>query len=173
MGVGRGNGKRGGNGGNNSTDAKSLRGGETFQQCRKYIIQCSTFSSEWSQVRIWGRRTYSLPRASSNLVSPLRRGAPGFWNSTFFYYIFSKKGRFLSFGKENKISPLLSSLEISLWLPLETSNNGPPLVVTSFYCCLTDVDDTFAVIGIATSSFWFDKAFHRNHTNVRQGWLKT
>ena len=29
-----------------------------------------------------------------------RRWASGYWNFTFFYYIFSKKGRFLSFEKE-------------------------------------------------------------------------
>jgi len=108
---GRRKGQRGENGANNSPDANSLRG--RAKRSNKYIIQCSTLFSEWSQVRIWGRQTCSLPRASSNLVAPLRRGvvgAPGFLNSTFFYYIFSKKGRFLSFGKEKWNSTTFESL---------------------------------------------------------------
>jgi len=35
------------------------------------VLQCSTFSAERPQVRIWGRQICFLPRASSNLVTPL------------------------------------------------------------------------------------------------------
>jgi len=46
-------------------------GAEKSQQCHKYFLQCSTFTSERSQVRTWGRQTCFLPRAPSNLVTPL------------------------------------------------------------------------------------------------------
>jgi len=36
-----------------------------------YFLQYSTFASERPQVRIWGRQTCFLPRAPSNLVTPL------------------------------------------------------------------------------------------------------
>ena len=38
------------------------------QQCRKYFLQYSTFASERTQVRTWGRQTCFLPRVPSNLV---------------------------------------------------------------------------------------------------------
>jgi len=44
---------------------------EKPQQCHKYFLQYSTFVSERSQVRIWGRQTCFLSRAPFNLVTPL------------------------------------------------------------------------------------------------------
>jgi len=41
------------------------------QQCHMYILQYSKFAPEKSQVRTWGRQTCFLPRAPSNLVTPL------------------------------------------------------------------------------------------------------
>jgi len=35
------------------------------------VLQCSTFASERPQVRAWGRQTCFLPRAPSDLVTPL------------------------------------------------------------------------------------------------------
>jgi len=46
---------------------------------------------------------------------------------TFSYYIFSKKGCFLSFEKENEISPLSTPLEKYFLLPSEKAINGPSL----------------------------------------------
>jgi len=63
---------------NNSPGAESLRGrqitaggAEKSQQCHMYILQCSKFACERSQVRTRGRRTCFLPRAPSNLVTHL------------------------------------------------------------------------------------------------------
>ena len=41
------------------------------QPCHTYLLQYSTFASGRPQVRKWGRQTCFLPRAPSNLVSPL------------------------------------------------------------------------------------------------------
>ena len=49
---------------------------------------------------------------------------PGFWNLTFFCYIFSITRRFLSFGKEKWNFTIFGPLEISLYLPLKKSTNG-------------------------------------------------
>jgi len=46
-------------------------GAEKSQQCHKYFLQYSTFTSERPQFRTWGRQTCFLPRAPSNLVTPL------------------------------------------------------------------------------------------------------
>ena len=69
---------RGGQGGNNSPGAKSLwghriteGGAEKSQQCHKYFLQYSKFGSENAQVRPRGPKTCFLPRAPSNLVTPL------------------------------------------------------------------------------------------------------
>jgi len=63
----RNDGKRG----HNSPSAESLPGGRKSQQYHKCFLQCSTFASERPQVRTRGRQTCFLPRASSNLVTPL------------------------------------------------------------------------------------------------------
>jgi len=47
------------------------RGAAKTQQCHKYFLQHSIFASERPQVRTWGRQTCFLPRAPSNLVTPL------------------------------------------------------------------------------------------------------
>jgi len=44
---------------------------EKSQQCHKYFLQYNTFASERHQIRTWGRQTSILPRAPSNLVTPL------------------------------------------------------------------------------------------------------
>jgi len=44
---------------------------EKSQQCHKYFLQHSTFTSERLQVRTWECQTCFLPRAPSNLVTPL------------------------------------------------------------------------------------------------------
>jgi len=55
-------------------DAKITAGEtENSQQCRKYILQYSTFAFERPQSRTWWRQTCFLPRAPSNLVTPLHR----------------------------------------------------------------------------------------------------
>jgi len=46
-------------------------GAEKSQQCHKYFLQYRTFGSERSQIRTWGRQTYILSQAPSNLVTPL------------------------------------------------------------------------------------------------------
>ena len=46
-------------------------GAKKSQQCHTYILQYSTFASGRPQVRKWGRQTCILPRAPSNLVTPL------------------------------------------------------------------------------------------------------
>ena len=46
-------------------------GAENSQQCREHFLQCNTFASERAYVRTVGRQTYFLPRAPSNLVTPL------------------------------------------------------------------------------------------------------
>jgi len=63
---------------NHYRGAESLRGrrmtaggAEKFQKCHKHFLQYSTFASERPQVRTWGRQTCLLPRAPSNLVTPL------------------------------------------------------------------------------------------------------
>jgi len=44
---------------------------EKSQQCQKYFPQCIKFAFERAQVPLWGRQTSFLPRAPSNLVTPL------------------------------------------------------------------------------------------------------
>jgi len=51
--------------------AKSLWGRRKSQPYHKCFLQYSIFASERSQVRTWGRQTCFLPRAPSNLVTPL------------------------------------------------------------------------------------------------------
>jgi len=51
----------------------STGGAEKSQQFHKYVLQYSKFPSEGSQVRTWGRQTCFLPRAPSNLITPLLR----------------------------------------------------------------------------------------------------
>jgi len=46
-------------------------GAEKCQNCHKYFFQFSKFTSNRAQVRTWGRQTCFLPRALSNLVTPL------------------------------------------------------------------------------------------------------
>jgi len=46
-------------------------GAKKSQQCHTYLLQYRTFVSGRPQVRKWGRQTYFLPRAPSNLVTPL------------------------------------------------------------------------------------------------------
>jgi len=41
------------------------------QQCHTYFLQYNTLPSERHQVQTWGRQTCFLPRAPSNLVTPL------------------------------------------------------------------------------------------------------
>jgi len=43
------------------------RGAEKSQQSHKYFLQYSTFAYERSQVPTWGRQTWLLSRALSNL----------------------------------------------------------------------------------------------------------
>jgi len=50
---------------------KYCEGAKKSQLCHTYILQYSTFASGRPQVRKWGRRTCILPRAPSNLVTPL------------------------------------------------------------------------------------------------------
>jgi len=47
-------------------------GVEKSQQCCKYLLQYRIYASERYQVRTWGRQTCFLPRATSNLVTPLK-----------------------------------------------------------------------------------------------------
>jgi len=49
----------------------SAGGPEKSQQFHNYFLQCSKFPSERTQVRTLGRQTCFLPRAQSNLVTPL------------------------------------------------------------------------------------------------------
>jgi len=65
-------------GGHNFPGAESLRGrqmtaggAEKSQQCHMYILQYSKFASKRSQVRTVERQTCFLPRALSNIVTPL------------------------------------------------------------------------------------------------------
>ena len=44
---------------------------EKSKLCHKRFLQCSTLASERSQFRTWGGQTCFLPRAPSNLVTPL------------------------------------------------------------------------------------------------------
>jgi len=46
-------------------------GADKSQKYHKCSLQYSTFASERSEVRTWGRQTCFLPRAPSNLVTPL------------------------------------------------------------------------------------------------------
>jgi len=58
--------------GNNCPGVESLReDAEKSQQCHKYFLQYSRFTSEGHQVRTRGRQTCFLPRAPSSLVTPL------------------------------------------------------------------------------------------------------
>jgi len=47
-------------------------GVEKSQQCCKHFLQYRMYASERYQVRTWGRQTCFLPRATSNLVTPLK-----------------------------------------------------------------------------------------------------
>jgi len=47
-------------------------GAEKSQQCRKYFLQYSTFAPERPYIRKSGRRICFLPRAPSNLGTPLK-----------------------------------------------------------------------------------------------------
>jgi len=49
-------------------------GAEKSHKCYKYFLQCNEFAFERAQVRTWGRQTCFLPRAPSNLVTPLGCG---------------------------------------------------------------------------------------------------
>ena len=42
------------------------------QQCHKYFLKCGKFTSERPQVQTRGGQTCFLPRAPSNLVTPLK-----------------------------------------------------------------------------------------------------
>jgi len=46
-------------------------GAKKSKQCHKYFLQSSAFSSTRPQIRTLGRQTCFLPRALSNLVTPL------------------------------------------------------------------------------------------------------
>jgi len=46
-------------------------GAEDIQQCHKYFLQYSQFASIRLQIQIWGSQSCFLPRAPSNLVTPL------------------------------------------------------------------------------------------------------
>jgi len=46
-------------------------GAEKYQKCHKSILQYSNFTSKRAQVLTWGRQICFLPRALSNLVTPL------------------------------------------------------------------------------------------------------
>ena len=50
---------------------EALWGRQKSQECHKYFIQYSTFASGRPQVRTWGCQVCFLPRALSNLVTPL------------------------------------------------------------------------------------------------------
>jgi len=54
--------------------AEWLRGTEKSRQYHKQFLQYSTSASERPQVYTWGRQTCFLPRAPSNLVTPLVAG---------------------------------------------------------------------------------------------------
>jgi len=51
-------------------------GAEKSQQCHKYFLQYSKFSFERTPVRPRGRQICFLPRAPSNLVTPLTSVKP-------------------------------------------------------------------------------------------------
>jgi len=50
---------------------RRVTGAENPNNVTSTVLQCSTFASEKPQVRIWGRQTCFLPRAPSDLVTPL------------------------------------------------------------------------------------------------------
>jgi len=56
---------------NHHGDAESLREAPKRHNNATNTFFNSTFASDRPQVRIWGRQTYFLPRAPSNLVMPL------------------------------------------------------------------------------------------------------
>ena len=63
---------------NHYEGAESLRGSrmtaegeEKTQQCHKHFLQYSAFASDRFQVRAWACETCFLPRAPSNLVTPV------------------------------------------------------------------------------------------------------
>jgi len=49
----------------------TAKSAEKSPKCYKYFLQYSKFASERAQVWTWGRQTCFLPRAPSNLVTPL------------------------------------------------------------------------------------------------------
>jgi len=49
----------------------TAEGTEKSQQCHKYFVQYSKFAAERPQVRTGGWQTFFLPRAPSDLVTPL------------------------------------------------------------------------------------------------------
>ena len=51
--------------------ANHCRDAETPKKCHKNFLHNSKFPFERGQVRTWGRQTCFLPRAPSNLVTPL------------------------------------------------------------------------------------------------------
>jgi len=53
------------------------RSAEKSQQCHKRFLQYGKFASERVQIRTWGRQTCFLPRAPSNLVTPLHTSGSG------------------------------------------------------------------------------------------------
>jgi len=55
---------------------------EKSQKCRKYFLQYSEFASERPQLQTWRHQTCFLPRATSNLVTPLQGGTSP-WNLKF------------------------------------------------------------------------------------------
>ena len=62
-----------GQGGRNSPGAESLRGAPKGPNSVTSTLFNSSFASERSRVRKWGRQTCFLPRAPFNLVTPLQR----------------------------------------------------------------------------------------------------
>jgi len=66
----------GGKGGTITRAPNHYGDAETSQQCHKHLLQYTTFVSERPQVRTWGRQTCFLPRAATNLVTPLLRPGP-------------------------------------------------------------------------------------------------
>jgi len=56
--------------GHNSPGAESLWGRRKVLTMSQ-VLQCSTFASERPRVRKWGHQTCFLPRAPSNIVTPL------------------------------------------------------------------------------------------------------
>ena len=63
--------RKGDNGGAIPRAPNHYGSAEMSQKCHKYFLQYSEFASERAQVPTWGRQTCFLPRAPSNLVTPL------------------------------------------------------------------------------------------------------